>query len=970
MLRFPISSGTFKRSFLGGDGQLEVGSDQDAWRELVASGEPFDRTVDRVADLKVSLGTETALVLGRANTLKIGVSAGAEAVHQIQLIWPDSQVEPGTTRDLQPGASEYVVRLLLQGKADASAKGSAPIGPLKATFGVTAGGGIAYERLKIVSAATPAKKVLQELFAGVRLPQQIDTVEEIPEPGEVVVATFAGYLNLTGQVSYGYSLTGSKDIEIGKLNLDLDYALKLSAGLSAAYSLAGEFELEARAGSRPDFVRYVVRKSRESQFNFATDFGVDAKLHLKGLPDTADEFLVKVLGAPAERALKLFGKARTYTSVEELEKAAGRVLKGTIHDLSQKLLGKALTNATLDEFLTRMLHVVDVYNSIDTRIIQLYEDCLGRIPQLMTTLNVLAKVSSRDGLRDLAGDEIWALITRLAGPRLHDVLMDDSAFAEFATLVQQTREFIEDGAAKEIRDVVGTFKAAFPLDSALSQLRGITTPKQLKDLADEKLQGLAEQILGRTFDEIRASNVGKALKELHAAIDQVDAFKEKYYDKLKEVATRSFSAQLHFAYGRASARTALLDVEVDVSSEEGSRLARLAAGGDFADLLAHYNSSIVRIHKGVFTHAISTSTQTQINLFGFAIGGLTQVLQNTEEALEAHDGGLLHIYTTRTQIEERRRHGGELTASTFLFATIAKALQPEGSREYLIRTLPKMSVQYDLLKEDDKTKPDEMRQILDLAALVGILPDTAGFLDSLRTQFPKGLGRVSAKYVVRYDSDAVSAAFQLADGENRENLRRLAMETMRSHIAARYTSMRVVDGMALLGFAYLDPALFGSFVRLGFAGFAQSEVLVTLPAWFTKGPAQRVRLQNVHKQVLITLYNVENTFLNRLVRLDATIDGLRDELEGVSADDLNGQVREFVQMSDDLNEFRENAFFAVFDRLVHEGSGGKAPRNSALVLEITPQGGKTVTKVLTAARPVAGVSETAANAGPAFGAVA
>jgi hypothetical protein len=128
-------------------------------------------------------------------------------------------------------------------------------------------------------------------------------------------------------------------------------------------------------------------------------------------------------------------------------------------------------------------------------------------------------------------------------------------------------------------------------------------------------------------------------------------------------------------------------------------------------------------------------------------------------------------------------------------------------------------------------------------------------------------------------------------------------------------------------------------------------------------------LQNFHKQVLITLYNVENTFLTRLVRLDATIDALRDELEGVSADDLNKQVREFVEMSDDLNEFRENAFFAVFDRLVHEGSGGRASRNSSLVLEITPPGGKTVTKVLTAARPVAGVSETPANAGPAFGAV-
>jgi len=225
---------------------------------------------------------------------------------------------------------------------------------------------------------------------------------------------------------------------------------------------------------------------------------------------------------------------------------------------------------------------------------------------------------------------------------------------------------------------------------------------------------------------------------------------------------------------------------------------------------------------------------------------------------------------------------------------------------------------------------------------------------------------VSAKYVIRYDSDAVSAAFQLPDGGKRENLRRLAMETMRSHIAARYTSMRSVDGMALLGFAYLDPALFEIFVRLGFAGFAQSDVVVTLPAWFTGGAAQRVRLQNALKQVLITLYNVENRFLNRLLQLDAAVDALRDGLDAVSVDDLNELVREFVEMSDDLGDFRENAFFAVFDRLVHEGSGGKALRNSSLVLAITPPGGKTVTKVLTAARPVAGVSETPANAGPAF----
>jgi hypothetical protein len=952
MLILPISSETFKRSFLGGDGQLEISSDQDGWQDLAASNAPFDRSVDRVADLKVSLGTTKALTLGRADTLKIGVSAKAEVIHQIQLIWPDSSMEPGTTRDLKPSPSELLVRLLLQGNADASAKGSAPIGPLKTTFGVTAGGSLSYELLQIHKASVPARKVLRDLFSAVRLPQQLDTADEIPGPGEVIVARFGGYLKLTGQVSFGYSMTGSRDIAVGKLNLDLDYALKVSAGLSASYSVAGEFELEARAGSHPGFVRYVVRKSRESQFNFAADFGVDATWHLKGLPDTADEFLVKAFGAHAERALKLFGKAQTYTNLEELEKAAGKLVMGGLRDLSQKLIGQALSNATLNEFLKRMLQVADVYNHLDQRIIHLYEDFLDEVPQLTSMLDRLADLT-RDGLKDVSDSQTWALINRLAGGRLHDILMEDEAFAEFARLIQEAKNFVTEGAKQEIRDAVAALKAAFPLDGLLAGLRGVTTPAQLKTLADEKLQGLAEQLLGKTFEQIRSSNLGKTLKELHTTINEVADFKTKYCRKLTEVAHQSFSAQLHFAYSRASARTALLDVEVDVSTPEGQRLARLAAGGDFADLLANYNSKTVRINKGVFTHSTSTSTQLQVNLFGFGIEGMTRVIQNTEEALEAHEGGLLHIYTTKTQIEERRKRGGELTASTFLFATLAKAFQPEGSREYLIRTLPRMSVQYDLLEEDDKTKPEEMRQILELAALVGILPDTATFVDQLRDQFPKGLGKVTAKYVVRYDSDAVAAAFQLQDGANRENLRRFATETMRTYIATKYTAMPATHGMALLGFAYLSPETFSLFKKLGPPAFTKSHITVTLPAWFTQGAAQSLELSQVPKESLKTLYIVEGTFLDRLVELDKTMDGLRDGSIGVSADDLNEQVKDFVAMADDLSFGRENAFFAVFDRLVLEGSGGKALRNSALVLEITPPGGEKVTKVLTAGRPAA-----------------
>ena len=953
MLKLPISATTFGHSFLGGDGSLEISSDEDAWLSLVDKNEPFNPKVDDVADVKVSLGTERELGLGRAGSWKIGIAASGEAGHQIHLIWPGSQLAPGISRGVAPGVDDLLVRLVLHGKADASVKGSVPAGPLSGTFGVAAGGSVGYERLVIFPKTIPARKVLEDLFAGVRLPQQVDTVADIPARGEVLVARFSGYLKLTGQLSYGYSLTRSREIDVGKLSLDLDYQLKLAASVSAAYQLAGNFEIEARAGSSPNFARFTVVKSRESEFNFAADFGLDAEHHLKGLPDSANEFLVKAIGAHAERAVKLFEQARTDSNLSELEKAAGKLLKGTIHDLSQKYIGKALTNATLNEFLTRMLSVIDNYNRIDTRIIHLYEDFLDNILGLTETVNlVAAAATTRDGLKDISDNQAWALITRLAGPRLHDVLMEEAAFAEFAQLVKDAKSFLDQGAKKEIRDLVATFKKAFPLDALLSQLRGITRPEQLKNLADEKLQGLAEQILGKTFDQIRSSNVAKELRALHDGLDRVASFRDKYYGKVKEVANNSFRASLHFGYSRAASNTALLDVEVDVSDAEGRRLAKLASSGDFSELLAKYNSKLIRINKGVFTHSVSSSTHLQINLFGYGIEGLTRVLQDTDEALEAHEGGLLHIYTTKILIDERRLHGGELTASTFIVATVAKAFQLEGTREYFIRTLPKMSIQYDLLEEDNKTKPDEMRQILDFAATLGLLPNSDAFLRQLLQEFPKGLGKVSAKYVIRYDPDAVQAAFQIPDNALRENLRKVVRETMRSFIGARSIGMSAADWGARFGFAYADPANFYAFERLDFARFVHSHhVWVTLPAWFTHGAPQEVELRSEQRESLKMLYGYQEKFLERLIQLDTTVDALRDHLSGdVSPKDLNKQVKQFVEMAPKLGAFRQNVFFVVFDRLVAEGSGGRAPRNSSLVLEITPRGKQTVTKVLTPVR--------------------
>jgi hypothetical protein len=181
----------------------------------------------------------------------------------------------------------------------------------------------------------------------------------------------------------------------------------------------------------------------------------------------------------------------------------------------------------------------------------------------------------------------------------------------------------------------------------------------------------------------------------------------------------------------------------------------------------------------------------------------------------------------------------------------------------------------------------------------------------------------------------------------------LAIETIRTFVSTKYIGLPQTSSMALLGFAYADPQTFELFNKLGFATFSNSHISLTLPGWFTKGAPAKVELQKIHKEDLSTLYSVESKFVDRLVNLDATIDGLRDGTQPVSSDALNKETKRFVEMADDLSFGRENTFFIVFDRLVLEGTGGKSGRNTALVLEITPPGGEKVTKVLNAAKPVA-----------------
>ncbi len=967
---FLINSDTFKKSFLSGDGQLELQSDQNIWATLLANEGKFLPTIDRIADVSFSFSNNQKFKFGSKAGMKLGVTASA--VNQIHLIWPKERDDDDDEKVIKAyGLTNFLtddklyVRLLFSAQGDVKISGNTPVpfpvGPLSANFGIGAGGNVVYEQLKIYDAEQTADKILSDLFASVRLPQQIDSVAELPAPGEVIATRFGGYLKLNAGLTWGYKMTGSQSFDFNQLNLDLNYALRTAAAVSLGYQLAGDFSIEARRGQKDGWVRFVVRKNRDSQFNFTADFSLDANADLKGLPASADEFLIRLIGADAETVLGYFQKAQQFDSLDKLEAALTPMAKNFLHKWSQDLIGKVLDTNTFKEFFAAAKKVADTYTNLDQRIVDLYQTYLNKAPQLQKALTLLASVSNPSALAGLinsddSSDEdsisTLELVQIIWGTNVFPLLLQNADFFEFSQRAKKAHDFITDGATKPVRDFIANLKAELPLDDLFGQLEKLNSPDDLKNLADTRLQDLAGRVIGQTFDKLKQSDVNKAFQTLQTNLQRIETFKNNWYAKLTEAVHQNFTFDLHYAYTRATRNASLLDVEFDLNTAEGQQLARAAAGGDFADALENFSAKFVRVNQGVFSHSFTRSAQLSINVLGWGYDSLSQLAVNAEHTIEQTAGGLLHVFATEASITERKKKGGkfkETVESNFLLRALGESFQAEGSsaatdpktRDFLIQTLRNVTVQYDLLEADDQTTPDELTRYLDMAEFLGLLNKTsrATFAADLTKQFPGGLGKVVVRYFVKYREEQLKLAFKSISPDD---LGDLAKQTMRQTIASKYTGMKQTNWLARVGFAYLSPSLHEIFDKQGFTAVQQLKS-VTLPGWFTKGAPMQASLSSSDTQFLVTLCNLERSYADRLVKLDKTLGK-----KPVSQKDLAAAAKKFVDMSDDLNEWRENAFFAIFDKIVQEAlrqtNDSGEFRQSSMIIEVTPPGAKRAVK--------------------------
>jgi hypothetical protein len=965
-LSLPVGRQTFKKSFLSGDGKLELSSDADSWLELFDANRPFGKDTDNVAEIRLSVGSKRDLILGQLRSVKLGISAGASSFGGVQLIWPGKEADSLSDFALSKqilGSNDLYVLLSLNASGQGSAKSSYQSGPLSATFGIGAGGNVAYQRLVLHDQNDSARKIVRDLFGGVRLPQTIDQIADLPAPGEVLAFDYGGYLSLSSTLSWGYSLSGVKEQDFQNLSLELDYAVKLMASLSLAYRMAGEYRIEAARGTDTGWLRLVVRKSRQRQFEFGADFGFESSAALQGLPEgeqAADDFLAALLGVDANAWIDVLDKAGDFTNLDSLRRKVDDLVYTFLNDLAQDWLGEVLANENLDAFLARAQEVVVAYRSLDRRILELYQSYVGRISTLTKALDELATLTGPDALAGLLNSEAGKIVKRLWGSQLNELILEQEALQELREFAATAKEALASRAFEEALTFSSKVKRDFQLDQIFDQLASIDSATKIKNLTDEKLEGIVERIVGSGFESLKGAKLGRYIEDLHSTIDGIDAFKRKWYGALAEAADQSFKLDLSYAFTQAASHEALLDVEINLSSTKGQKLARKAAKGDFAGTLSAYDPATVRVHAGVLTHQLEKSAQLQLNVYGWGFKGLVQLIQNSEHCIETDAAGLVHVYTMETeltQLKEKKKGDAlrERMQSTFLLRAVAETTQPAGSDvpvdpktgEYLLRTLNRMGVEFRLVEEDAMMRADEMRQCLHLAEFLGLIPSREELTETLRKEFPAGFGQVRASYLVRFTDKAVRTAFELPPAR----MDRLARQTARELIGTRYVGKRTI---AAVGFAYLDRT--GEFENLFRRNLLtksgqSSDVVIQLPAWFTGKGNVRETLGLPRRSLIRSLFALEDRFVKRLMKLDGAVDRIAKGQEPVSLEDFERHARRFVSMADDMDNAgvgRFNTFLGIFDRLVLEGSQGRGQRKTAMILEITPEGCETVTKVFMA----------------------
>ncbi len=954
----------------GGSGSLRVQANVADLEQQLTPGD------NDLFSLGFNIAGGHSFAIGAPDSVKLGIEAGTNT--RLTPLWSSSSAERlklledyGLQDYFDPPQNHdnHLLMLLTSGaNADASVNGKYNYSVLSMEASLKAGADASYALLRSYPADTPARAVITDFFRGLRLPAN---VSEPLAADELIVFEYGGYLRFGASLGVGYEMSGAPSFEINQLQFAEKYAFSLMGRLSFGANIAGRFKVEVRQGSSQGWARIVVRKSRAKAFSVAADVAATTAFEQEGLPEASDEFLSAIIGLNSKNWLNMLGQIQDLTDFNKLENQLDELAKSYIEKLTEKAFDALADQTQLDEALAKINRVVAAYNDLGNHAVTLFDRYFDKaqnkvddkLERALQTIRDAADWNKlKDELNGGANGILWDVVNQLTegdslGWMLGNIKVGNhsiNSLDEIKHRADKGLSLIRDQSHAGIRRAIALAKTEFPLDRFARELGSINWV-ELKNLSDRRLAGFVERLIGKSIDNLSNNELGKAVTKFHEALDAVENFKTTAYGKIKEALDHSLQFQFHAEYSRATEHKALIDFELDLTTDAGKRLMKFAGHGDFAEVLAAYDTGAVKLHEGVLTHKVTKQSKFSVNIIGWHLGwnyqGLDRVITQAEQRISADANGRLTIISAFDLQKERERiRNGERVYTNLLLRFIGeskgKVQFDRSNQTYLVDAITGMTARYNLMIDDPSTTQQELARYLSFADDFGLATSDeaaeAALIPLLPTDAQGNFGETSVKYEVRFTEEGLRSLFTTPFTLSDELFLRRVMRLIVLANSLNKGATRVARA-----WCYWTPGIQvlwaqGQAAFTNHASTREFSPIAPSPLKNLTAPSKAALIPSELHQ-LHTLYSIEESMIKGIRNLSKIVQSPGQ----FSPRDFEKKMENFGDALKLYDNFDggENTVFALFDKLIHRDSTGARQRNSSLTLTSRLDGQK-ATKML------------------------
>jgi hypothetical protein len=590
--------------------------------------------------------------------------------------------------------------LLMNWGYSASLNGSAssPVGVLgTVSFGVDAAGDSVFAVLHRFDGAQGANNVMADTISSWRMPRNVAFAngDVNMKPGTWLLAEVDGSLAVQLATSLGWNVNFAKDLKV--LGVTHDLSAKIDASLSAnfGFSVAGKYIVIVGRETAAPVVRVQVSKQKSKGLNFGLNLSVGIQGADPQLPTNFDDFIETTFGV---HGLQVLNDLQEWTdpSADLGQKIAGLADQDVL-DLLKKTTGLDPV-AEFDKAKQLVTNALNTWTSLPSKLSSMMWSYLGKLAgaapaaDFQTFLTDLANPTTAASALATAlqkatfGDTPEGQFLESIADRGLLALAND--LTPVTKAANQVLNILNGGLITRLQDFINQ-----KLDlSQISAAVAAADPSQVSQWLQNRLANFLDKKIGTlVLDDI---------KKVQTAITALETNAAKFYSKAVQALTKHYSATFAATYQTTTSRTALIDVNFDLSVPDAAALFNEVVAQSKLDNLLTTDTAGVTLNQAKMTHEINRKGTVDLNMpwFDFSSTNVNDAMASL--TVEEHGGRFLIYQVGATDsITIKNRASSQLSVMATLDVAAGQAPQLDSSG----------SIAYEMLQVKAGMRPSDLK---------------------------------------------------------------------------------------------------------------------------------------------------------------------------------------------------------------------------------------------------------------------